>query len=117
MSAERRAQSRRVLTFKIRVDGPKGRLNVTARDLSAAGVFVETTTSYPRGQMLECRLELPEGDRPRRLELTAEVRHQTNDYHTEDGRGPYRGIGLRFVRMDAEVQAALTSFLTAESSG
>lgn len=117
MNPERRAQTRHVLSLKVRIDGPKGRQHVTARDLSAAGVFVETTTVYPLGQILECRLELTGGDRPQRLELTAEVRHHANAYRTEDGHGPYRGIGLRFMRMDAEVQADLARYLESRTFG
>lgn len=113
MSSERRVHVRRPLEVKVRIDGPKGRSHHTARDLSLAGVFVETTTNLTIGALVECRLELPDGGGSKRLHVTAEVRHQTNSYHTDDGRGPFRGVGLRFVRMDAEVQSDLNRILTA----
>lgn len=112
MTAERRAHPRRPLELEIRIDGPKGRSRHTARDLSPAGVFVETSASYRVGQLLECRIEVPSGGGKRRLELNAEVRHLSNAYETEDGRGPYRGVGLRFVRMDAQVLAELQTMLS-----
>lgn len=117
MTAERRAQSRVVTDLKVRIDGVKGRQNVIARDLSASGVFVETLFSYQRGQMLELRLELPDDAGKRRLDINTEVRHISNAYHTEDGRGPYRGVGLRFVRMDADVQSFLNRFLQSNGIG
>lgn len=115
MSVERRAQSRVATDLKVRLDGPKGRQTVVARDLSPLGVFVETLFNYQRGQMIELRLELPDGGKSRRIDINTEVRHVSNAYHTDDGRGPYRGVGLRFVRMDADVQSFLNRFL--ESNG
>ena len=117
MTTNRRSHPRRPLDLKIRVDGPKGRQLLVARDLSIAGLFVETSTVFRVGQLVECRIELPDGPSARRLELTAEVRHLSNGYHTEDGEGPYRGIGLRFVRMEADVQNHLDGFLARGASG
>ena len=117
MTVERRSEPRQPQELQVRLDGPKGRARLIARDISSGGLFVETPTSYPLGQILECRLEVPEAGRKLRLDITAEVRHQSNSYHTEDGRGPFRGLGLRFIRMDAEVQAALQQYLRAQSIG
>lgn len=117
MSLHRRSIPRLVTELKVRIDGSKGRHHHVARDLSASGVFVETLFSYQPGEMLDCRLELMEGTTKHRIDINAEVRHQSNAYHTEDGRGPYRGIGLRFVRMDSDVQAILTRYLDSNRTG
>lgn len=112
----RRQQPRAPLELKVRVDGPKGRQVLTARDLSEGGTFVETLKAYDVGQMLECRLELPQREgAPVRVEVTAEVRHHANGYRTEDGGGPYRGMGLQFTRLDMEARDTLKRFLTERS--
>lgn len=87
---------------------------LVVRDLSDAGAFVEAVKAYDVGQMLECRLELPgEHGAAQRVELTAEVRHHANAYRTEDGGGPFRGMGLRFVRLGVEARDTLTRFVGA----
>ena len=112
VSVERRTGPRTPLEIKIRVDGPRGRQSLVARDLSDAGAFVETVKAYDLGQMLQCRLELPQGEGAAlRVEVTAEVRHHATAYRTEDGGGPFRGMGLRFVRLDMEARNTLTRFV------
>ena len=108
MSAERRVQPRRPQAFRVRAEGPRGTQYLTGRDVSEAGFFVESPKPFDPGQQLRCRLELPDGDP---VEVLAEVRHRTNDYRTDDGQGPYRGMGLRILRMGAEDQARLLAFL------
>lgn len=113
MSDERRQIPRRPLELKIRVDGPQATQHLTARDLTGAGAFVETPRPIAIGQMLECRLELPgqDGAPAERVNLTAEVRHHAKAYKTDDGQGPFRGMGLRFVRIDLDAQAKLVRFV------
>lgn len=45
------------------------------------------------------------------IQATAEVRHQTNTYRTEDGGGPYKGMGLRFVRLGTDELTRLRMYL------
>ena len=79
-------------------------------------MFVESGRPYPAGTRIECAVELPGGV----IAMTAEVRHQTNTYRTEDGAGPYKGMGTRFVRLGAEGHARLVEYLaqlTSRNSG
>ncbi len=101
------------MTLKIRVDGPKGRASLTARDVSKEGVFVESTKPLPVGSRVDCRLELPGqgSERGPRIEFAAEVRHQSNKYTTDDGAGPFRGFGVRITRIGVEAQQTLFAFL------
>ena len=68
------------------------------RDLSLDGLFIESSRPYASGTRLECHLRL--GDAT--LTLTGEVRHLCNEYRTQDGAGPYKGMGLRFVRLGSD---------------
>ena len=112
MTDERRQIPRRPLELRIRIDGPQATQHLTARDLTGAGAFVETPRPIAIGQMLECRLELPGPDgTSQRIDLTAEVRHHAKAYKTEDGQGPFRGMGLRFVRIDLDAQSKLVRFV------
>lgn len=114
MSHDERRQSKRApLTLKIRVDGPQGRHSLTARDVSKEGVFIESAKTFNVGARLDCRLELPGkgSDRGPRLEFTAEVRHQSSKYTTDDGGGPFRGFGVRITRIGSDEQRLLFAFL------
>ena len=107
MSRERRSRPRRAVEVSAQVEGPRGVHRLLIRDLSIDGLFIESGRPYPSGTRLECRIDL----RPHAIEVTAEVRHQSNTYQTEDGRGPYKGMGLRFLRLGADEMAILREFL------
>lgn len=79
-----------------------------ARDLSIDGLFVESGRPYPAGTRLECCLDL--NRKP--VQVTTQVRHQSNQYHTEDGVGPYKGMGLQFVRLGADELVTVRAYLT-----
>ena len=104
---ERRGASRVPVEIPARVDGPRGAHQCVLRDLSLDGLFIETGRPYATGVRLECRLDLPGTP----VEVTAEVRHQSNTYRTEDGAGPYKGMGLRFVRLGADELQTLRTYL------
>lgn len=107
MLNNRRSGPRWVVQLPIRVDGPRGAHHFTVRDLSLDGLFVESGRPYPAGTRLECTMSLPECA----IDVTTEVRHQTNTYRTEDGEGPYKGMGMRFVRLGADELKILTTYL------
>ena len=108
MTADRRSNRRLIVNWRVRVDGPRGAHHHTIRDFSLEGLFVEAGRPYPPGTRLTCRIFV---DR-QPVEVTAEVRHQSNTYQTEDGGGPYKGMGLRFVRVGADELAILREHLT-----
>ena len=70
-------------------------------------MFIESGRPYPAGTRLEGTLEIES----RKISITAEVRHQTNTYRTEDGDGPFKGMGMRFVRLGADELNKLQSYL------
>lgn len=115
MSDDRRLHARTPQDFAVRLDGPQGRQRLVARDLSAGGVFIEIARPYRIGERVEVRVEVEIDGAKEWLEMEAEVRHHTNTYQTDDGRGPYRGMGLRFIRFDADQQARLLAFLAGAS--
>ena len=95
------------MNARVRVEGPRGVHHWTARDLTFDGLFIESTRPYAPGTRLECQLELSR----KAIRMTAEVRHQTNQYRTEDGAGPYKGMGLRFVRLGTDELTVLQEYL------
>jgi hypothetical protein len=99
--------------LKVRVDGPHGTQHLVARDLSREGLFVEAPKLFPVGANLECRLELPGG--AERISFVAEVRHANNAYRAAGGAGPFKGVGVRFIRIGAEEHARLVRYLDAEA--
>ena len=107
MTVNRRETERLVVDWPVRVDGPRGAHHLVVRDFSLDGLFIETGRPYAPGTRLTCSLQI---DREL-VDLTAEVRHQTNTYRTEDGGGPYKGMGLRFVRLGADELAILQGYL------
>lgn len=114
---DRRQSKRTPLTLKIRVDGPSGRHTLTARDVSKEGIFIESSRPIAVGARVACRLEFPGAgsERGPRIEFTAEVRHQASKYMTDDGAGPFRGVGVRITRIGADEQAQLHAFLAAKA--
>lgn len=108
---ERRASPRIAAELEVKVDGPRGTLHLMARDLSAHGLFLECPRPLATGQQVECRMDLPVGRDTRRITCVAEVRHQSTTYRTTEGLGPFKGMGLRIVRITAEDHATLQRFL------
>ena len=113
MTSNRRSAPRIAIEAPVRVDGPRGAHHVKIRDLSLDGMFIESGRPYPAGTRLECTVELAGG----RIALTAEVCHQSNTYRTEDGAGPYKGMGTRFVRLGADGLQTLSGYLARLTSG
>ncbi|MEM7676959.1 MAG: PilZ domain-containing protein [Myxococcota bacterium] len=116
MIQSRRTAPRTVVKLPIRIDGPRGSHHLTVRDLSIDGLFVECGRPYEAGTRLECLLNLG----LQKIEATAEVRHQTNTYRTEDSEGPYKGMGIRFVRLGTDALMTLQTYLaqlTSPNSG
>ncbi len=112
MVSERRSEQRQPLELKIRLDIGGGQVLLT-RDLSVCGAFVDTQKPLPIGKEVQARLELPTGphDRKHRLELRLEVRHHNKEYLTHQGNGPFRGMGVRFLRMSIEERNLLVKYL------
>ncbi len=105
--SERRGSTRIATTFPIRVTGPQGSVAAVGRDLSREGFFVELSRLLPIGQRIECRLTLGEDV----VEVVAEVRRHAKDYLTTNGGGPFKGVGARIVRLDADALATIETYL------
>jgi len=106
LTQSRRTAPRAVVNLPIRIYGPRGSHSLTVRDVSVDGLFVESGRPYGEGTRLECLIDLGH----QKIEATAEVRHQTNTYRTEDGEGPYKGMGIQFVRLGAEALMTLRTY-------
>lgn len=76
-------------------------------DLSEGGVFIATHELLPMGEVVDLRLELPDGGDP--IEVTAEVRWQRPVSDAANDMMP--GFGARFVDMSDDDRARLEAFL------
>jgi hypothetical protein len=77
---------------RAKLDGPRGSVRGSCRNLSIGGLFF-IGGSLPIGQTVEITIELP--DAAGRIEAVGEIR-----YHHDYPEGP--GMGIRFLRMADE---------------
>jgi uncharacterized protein (TIGR02266 family) len=77
------------------------------RDLSEGGVFLATPREVPVGTIVQFELRLPDTTTP--WEVRAEVRWT----RAQDAAGPDSppGIGVRFIDLDAALEARIAAFV------
>lgn len=102
---ERRQHSRHTVNFWTTLWLEKGGRPSRARDLSAAGMSIETDAPLEPGQHLELDLRPSPGERPIRVEV-AVVRS------VQSGR-----VGLQFVKVKDDGDARLQKFLAGRETG
>jgi uncharacterized protein (TIGR02266 family) len=84
---------------------------IYARDLSAGGMFLKTTTPLEVGARLQLAIVVPDG---RVLALDAEVAHVIAPDRADAGATP--GIGIRFLALDEDRRAQLDELLRAAAA-
>lgn len=101
---DRRAGPRLRLAFPVLVDGPHGLRRCLARDISARGLFVETSELHPEGTLLRVTFAVPDGSWE--MTVRCEVRHVVRE------RGPagiLEGLGLTFRGVEVEADDLVTA--------
>ena len=98
MSDERRREKRWEVCLDAVWDGKSGNYGARVTDLSEGGCYIDSICIAHVGEILELKLQLPNGDW---LQLTGQVAHQT----------PPLGFGLRFVQLTDEQQEKLRLLL------
>jgi len=86
-----------------RIEGPKGAIRGTVRNLSRGGSFFLAKNLLPVGQSFEMRIDLP-GIAP--IKAVGEVR-----YHFRYAEG--EGMGIRFVRLGGDDLKFISQFVDA----
>ena len=94
---DRRSQERLEVCLEAVWDG-SGNRSARITDLSEGGCYVDTTGETLTGELLNFRVQLPNGNW---LELTGEVAHQMRTV----------GFGLRFVELSDEQREQLRQFI------
>lgn len=85
--SDRRREKRWDVCLDAVWDGKSGNYPARVADLSEGGCYVDSMSVAQVGEILDFKLQLPNGDW---LELTGEVAHQT----------PPLGFGIRFVNLN-----------------
>jgi hypothetical protein len=94
---DRRSEERLQVCLDAVWDG-SGSITAGITDLSEGGCFVDTTGEAYTGELLNLRVQLPDGNW---LELKGEVAHQMRPV----------GFGLRFIELSEEQREQLRLFL------
>ncbi len=83
--------------FPVYLEGDRGVASGVGRNITDAGMFVETREPFPLGTRVKVTFAAPQGGAEMTLE--GEVRYQCyiNFARTGTGRAGMRGIGLKFV--------------------
>ncbi len=103
--AEERRQTPRVaISFRVKVETPRGTFQGTGRDLSEGGLSVFLKNSPPLKSAVEISFQLPGSGRP--VRVTGEVMHQQREAAGSEG-----WVGIRFLRMDLDSQQAIRNFI------
>jgi uncharacterized protein (TIGR02266 family) len=104
-AADKRRTPRVPIHFKVKVETVRGTFNGMGRDISEGGIGVYLKKLPPIGSPVEVLFQLPQADAP--IEITGEVM-----YHHRGGAGVRDDwMGIRFVRMDADSQSQIHSFV------
>ena len=104
--SERRTSPRVAADVSLRLAGR--RFFITYKgDVSAGGVFLTTAIPLTRGERVELRLSLPDGN-----EITAEG-VVLNQHPEEVG----LGVGVKFTKIDEKSLAALKACIAARACG
>ena len=96
--SDRRREKRWDVCIDAVCDGNSGNFTARVTDVSEGGCYVDSLNHSHIGEILNLKLELPNGDP---LELTGEVAHQS----------PPLGFGLRFVDLTEEQLERLRSLI------
>ena len=90
--------------FPVFLEGERGVASGIARNITDAGMFVETREPFALGTRVKVTFSSPHGGAE--MTLTGEVRYQAyiNFARPDASRGGMRGIGLKFV--DSQQPAA-----------
>jgi hypothetical protein len=111
MPSTRTASARRLPRIQLAEGGRATRNGKTLGrviDLSPVGAFIECNCTMEVGQELWVRFEVPDPARPARgvqVQVLGEVRHRQ--------RGGRRGLGIRFLRLEAAAAAAVQAAVAA----
>jgi uncharacterized protein (TIGR02266 family) len=84
-----------------------------SQDISAGGVFIATNRIRPVGERMILKFSLP--DHPTPIVARAEVRWTRDANPGDQGDSP-PGMGLRFIGLSPEAQAAISRFLEQRES-
>jgi len=104
-SSDNRWGSRVTVERAVRVRTSAGERSARMQDLSLTGCFLETSTAYEVGAILELRFALSSGDEQ---PLTTEARVVRRTKH---------GVGVRFVFSDAQTPLTLKRWLSSAPAG
>ena len=103
-SLDNRQFERYPLRVDITLSSPHNFFTGDSENISRGGLFVATHTPEPVGQRLEVTFTLPGLDLP--STVPCEVRW------VREGQAGVPGMGLRFLQIDRETEAAIDAFLT-----
>jgi len=92
--------------FPVFLEGDRGVAFGVARNITDAGMFVETREPFPLGTRVRVTFSAPQGGAEMTLE--AEVRYQCyiNFARADSSRAGLRGIGLKFVTPQSPQKAS-----------
>lgn len=103
MSKERRVTPRFALSVAVDLESGSNFYAGQTRDISAGGIFIETTVSIPVGEELSVRVKLGE----KSFSFSAEVM-----WAMADSGGKNLGVGCRFVRIQPAQRKAIEAFMS-----
>lgn len=106
VSSNRRKNPRIPCTLEGKVLGPRGSVRGTVKNISVGGFYLASKDLLPVGTSVEAELTI-DGQKVR---ATSEVRH-----HQRLDEQP--GMGLKFVRLDATMLAAVQKIIDAAPPG
>lgn len=109
--AERRSAPRIELEVEVGLETEHNFYTGLTQDISSGGIFVATGVSYRVGDRMTIRFTLPGRSEP--IVTEAEVRWLRDARYISDFS---EGVGLRFVNLPDEAQAAIASFLERRDS-
>jgi uncharacterized protein (TIGR02266 family) len=101
--ADNRRNPRIACAFEAKMLGPRGTVRGTVKNISVGGLYLSSKDVLPVGTSVEAEITI-EG---KKLKATAEVRHHLRVNPEEPG------MGLKFVRVDPAVLAAVQKLVEA----
>lgn len=111
---ERRISPRVAMDVEVGMESDSNFYTGLTQDISSGGIFVATHQLRPVGERIQIRFTLPGHPRPTTIATEAEVRW-IRDPPRPDPDMP-TGMGLRFLRLSREEQAAILNFIKARES-
>ncbi len=103
-----RAHARHTTNVKVRFATAREFVVRYAHDISAGGIFVRTSKSLPKGEIVKIQLELPDGGTPVEAEAVV-ARCVTPAEAAASGKEP--GLGLQFVGGNDGMRARIDAFI------